>query len=326
MRTISLAIAALAAVAGVGLTAVSAANGPSQPAPIAKRWGAGYMPNYTVYDQDGRALKFYDDVIKDKIVVVDFIYTSCKDICPVVTARLAQAEDRLGDVLGKSTFFVSISIEPEVDTPAKLKEYASAFSTGPGWLFLTGKPEEIAEIRFKLGERSKRPADHRNEIWLGNDGTGEWARDSVFNDIDVLAMTIRNMDPAFRSKVLASQALGSPHSSTESGEIAGQALFIKLCGSCHTIGNGKRVGPDLAGVTIRRERSWLERYITKPQQLRDQKDEAALELRQRFPTVRMPNLSLSDTDTQDVLSYIEAKTAQMAVHASAGGGHEHHQH
>jgi len=71
-------------------------------------WGKEYVPNVPVITQDGKTLNFYDDVIKDKIVVLSFIYTSCKDICPLATARLGEAQDRLDDRLGRDIFFYSI--------------------------------------------------------------------------------------------------------------------------------------------------------------------------------------------------------------------------
>jgi protein SCO1 len=129
------------------------------------RWGKGYLPNNPVVTQEGKYLSFYDDALKGKIVVLSFIYTTCRDICPVVTARLSQLEEKLGDVVGRDIFFVSVSIDPENDTPEKLKEYANAFSAGPSWLFLTGKPADMEVIRYKLGERN--PALQRRHRRLG---------------------------------------------------------------------------------------------------------------------------------------------------------------
>src|SRR3954470_2347714 len=162
------------------------------------RWKEGYIPNVPVVTQDGRTLLFYDDVLKGKITIISFIYTSCRDICPVVTARLSQLEDKLGDSAGRDYFFVSISIDPVNDTPDKLKDYSKAFGIGPGWLFLTGKTEDINLIRHRLGERSRALTEHRNEVLLFNGTTGEWERNSAFGDITVLAAAVRSMDPGQR--------------------------------------------------------------------------------------------------------------------------------
>jgi cytochrome oxidase Cu insertion factor (SCO1/SenC/PrrC family) len=182
-----------------GTTAQTASQRPSN------RWGANYFPNVPVIDQNGRTLNFYDDVIKGKIVVISFIYTSCQDICPLTTARMAQLADKLGeDVMGRDLFFISMSVDPENDTPERMKAFADAFDVGPGWLFLTGKEADIRAINYKLGDRSDRNlSDHRNEIVLGNDAGGYWQRASVFGDLDSLVISIRQMNPVWLNEVHA---------------------------------------------------------------------------------------------------------------------------
>src|SRR6476469_8995931 len=115
------------------------------------RWGSNYFPNVTLTTQDGKKVQFYDDLIKGKIVAINLIYTTCKFACPLETARLAQVYRLIGDRMGRDVFFYSISIDPDTDTPAVLKEYAEKFHAGPGWLFLTGKKSDIDVISRKLG-------------------------------------------------------------------------------------------------------------------------------------------------------------------------------
>src|SRR5262245_49149564 len=110
------------ALAGVALTAAVTVADTAQAQD--RRWGEGYFPNLPVVTQDGRTLRFYDDVIKGKIVVIDFIYTSCPDICGLTTARLSQAEEKLRVMVGRDLFFVSLTVDPEHDTPDKLKAFA----------------------------------------------------------------------------------------------------------------------------------------------------------------------------------------------------------
>jgi cytochrome oxidase Cu insertion factor (SCO1/SenC/PrrC family) len=119
------------------------------------RRGPDFLPNLPVVDQDGRQLRFYDDLIKNKIVVIMFIYTSCTDICPITTARMTQIEDKLAGVLGRDIFIVSLTVDPVNDTPERLKAYSKAFGTGPGWSFVTGRPEDIRAINYRLGERTR---------------------------------------------------------------------------------------------------------------------------------------------------------------------------
>jgi len=186
MRRKRLATITLLAALAVSIPATLAAQG--------RRWGDGYIPNLPVITQHGETLRFYDDVIKGRIVVINFIYTTCPDICGLTTARLTQAEDKLGDVVGRDIFFVSLTVDPENDTPEKLKEYADAFHIGPGWLFLTGKPGDIRAINDRLGQRSPDLREHRQEIVLGNDAMGVWARNSVMVDLDRFVMDVRGMD------------------------------------------------------------------------------------------------------------------------------------
>jgi len=319
-------LAAIALLAAASVVAPSSLNAQSQ------RRGADYFPNLPVVTQDGKTLKFYDDVIKDKIVLISFIYTNCPDICPLTTARIAQVEDELGEMVGRDIFFISMTVDPERDTPERLKEFATAFDAGPGWLFLTGKPEDIRAINYKLGDRSRKLSEHRNEIVLGNDTTGEWARDTVFGDLTRLVRTIRDMDPKWRDQDHTS----GDHVVTDAllplGQQPGQTMFKKLCAPCHTIGVGDRVGPDLRGATERRQQTWLTRFIRTPDKVRAEKDPIALTLASKFPGVRMPNLGLSEIDAADLITYIEAQTARLAdgtqdaAADNARASRQHHQH
>jgi cytochrome oxidase Cu insertion factor (SCO1/SenC/PrrC family) len=114
-------------------------------------WGGDYFPNTLLTDQDGRQVHFFDDLIKDKVVVINFIFTSCSDSCPLETARLRQVQKLLGDRVGQDIFFYSISIDPLSDTPEVLKAYSQRFKVGPGWKFLTGEIEDVTDLRKKLG-------------------------------------------------------------------------------------------------------------------------------------------------------------------------------
>jgi cytochrome oxidase Cu insertion factor (SCO1/SenC/PrrC family) len=105
MRRMLFAIACSAAVLSHGSTAQ------------ARPWGANYIPNLGVTTQNGEALRFYDDLIKGKIVIISFIYTSCTDLCPLTTARMAQLEEKLGDAVGRDVFMLSMTVDPEMDTP-----------------------------------------------------------------------------------------------------------------------------------------------------------------------------------------------------------------
>ena len=295
------------------------APAPLQAAPAHSPWNADYFPNSTVTSQDGKTFKFYDDLIKDKTIVVNFIFTGCTQLCPLTTARLALVQEKLGDAVGRDIFFYSISMDPEHDTPEALKKFADGFKVKPGWLFLTGKPDELKLIRDKLGERSRDKSEHQAVIIMANEKTGEWKKDSVMSELDHIVETIRNLDPVWRAKP---QLMNGP--GTVSGNevlpfknVTGQALFARGCSTCHTVGRGDRVGPDLAGVTSRRSREWLSRFIMHPDKVREAGDPIALELFEKYNRVIMPSLGLSEADASDVMSYIEGETAKVKTAATA---------
>lgn len=309
-------LAALAALAAMLPSAAAAQS----------RRGPEFLPNLAVVNQDGKPLKFYDDLIKDKVVVVMFIYTSCIDICPLTTARMTQIEDKLGNAVGRDIFIISMTVDPEHDTPEKLKAYSQAFGTGPGWTFVTGRPEDIRAINAKLGERSRVLSEHRNEIVLGNDATGEWQRDNVMGDIDRVTLTIREMDPKWRDQVRPAGRTNAMNTGMAMSNQPGQAMFKKACAACHTIGVGDRVGPDLRGVTERRDHAWLARYMIDPVGMRAKRDPVALELAATYSIVRMPNLGLSGNDASDLISYLSQENAKLADAPAPPAAQQHHRH
>lgn len=134
----------------------------------------GSLP--ALVDQDGHPVQIYADLMKGKVVVIDAIFTTCQGACPVMSRNFAKIQDWLGDRLGKDALLISISVDPGTDTPAKLKEYASHFNARPGWYFLTGKPDDVAQVLKKLGQYTEKPDDHLNLFLVGNDATGLWKK------------------------------------------------------------------------------------------------------------------------------------------------------
>lgn len=282
-------------------------------------WNSDYFPNSIVISQDGKTYKFYEDLIKDKTIVVNFIFTGCTQLCPLTTARLAQVQELLGDAAGRDIFFYSISLDPENDTPAALKKFAESFKAGPGWLFLTGKSDEMKLIRDRLGERSRDRTEHQAVLIMANDKTGEWKKDSVMSEIDHIAETIHNLDPAYRARPHITSGAGtlSGNEVLPFKNVMGQALFIRGCATCHTVGKGDRIGPDLASVTTRRTREWLTGFIKHPDKVRESGDPIALDLFEKYNRVIMPSLGLSDADVSDVLSFIDGETAKSKTATTA---------
>ena len=268
-------------------------------------WGADYFPNVPLITQDGTTVHLYDDLLKGKKVAINLIYTSCKDECPLETARLVQVQQLLGDRVGKDLFFYSISIDPQRDTPAVLKAYAEKFHVGPGWLFLTGKEDDIKLVAKKLGLSRRRDAltrdGHSASLMIGDESGGQWMRNSAVDNPQFLAATIGNFFGWTSRHPVKSYAEVASSRMPDKREY----LFESRCGACHTIGNGDRVGPDLAGVTARRDRAWLSRYLAEPDRVRAEGDPIATALFAKYKNVPMPNLRLSGIEIAALLSYLE---------------------
>src|SRR6266446_10923722 len=177
----------------IGLTLVTTAAAllHAAPAIAAGLGGPGYFPDVPLTTQDGNVVHFYRDLLKGKSVLINLIYTHCSASCPLETAKLSQVQRLLGDRVGKDIFFYSISIDPMHDTPEVLKAYAQRFHVGPGWLFLTGKDEDIQLVSKKLGLTSLIDAwnrdGHQPALMVGNQATGEWMRSSAVENPKFLA-------------------------------------------------------------------------------------------------------------------------------------------
>lgn len=141
---------------------------------------AGYYPNVSLMTHEGRTVRFYDDVLRGKYVALTFMYTTCTKMCPFVTANVVRVQQLLGDRVGRDVFFYSISVQPEKDTPERLRRYARAYGVGPGWVFMTGKRADIDLIRRRLGAVDPdpvvdaRPSRHIGLVRYGHEAFGRW--------------------------------------------------------------------------------------------------------------------------------------------------------
>ncbi|MCE9521363.1 MAG: SCO family protein [Alphaproteobacteria bacterium] len=304
-----------ALVAGAIFGAVAAEAGQS--------WHDGYFPNVVLTDQDGKKVKFYDDVIKGKVVVLSFIYTKCKDVCPVDTAQLRQVHELLGDRVGRDVFFYSISIDPKNDTPAVLKRYMHMFDIGPGWRFLTGNKEDIVTLQRKLGLiGADVPVlkEHNTSVMLGNEATGQWIKRSPYDHPKILANLLTD---SLGKYVGGSNKSLQPFSVAAEikGQTRGDILFRTRCTACHTIGGGDKLGPDLKGVVAARPRDWLTRWLKEPDKMIAEKDPVALALKARYRNLPMPNLGLNDIDAAALIEYLEKEDgAQKSASEARCGG------
>jgi protein SCO1 len=281
------------------------------PAPDSHATEPGRFPNIELTTQDGRKVHFYDDLIKGRIVAVDFIYTTCGYACPLETARMVQVQQKLGDRVGKDIFFYSISIDPEHDTPKILKDYMKKFHVGPGWTFLTGSKQQIDLLQKRLGVYTdpRINADgHLPHLLIGNDETNQWMRANALDNPSFQARMIGEFLDNFKHSNLAEKPKNAGDGNPLANFDRGQYLFGRDCIACHTIGHGDKIGPDLAGITKVRDHQWLVRMIQYPEQLLDGKDPIATALLKKYNGVRMPHVWLNDTEVQFVIDFMERQT------------------
>ena len=280
----------------------------------ASPWGANYFPNVPLTTQEGKIVHFFDDLIKDKVVVINFIYTHCADSCPLETAQLLRVQKILGDRLGKDVFFYSITIDPEHDTPEVLKEYKERFKAH--WTFLTGKESDIIQLRKKLGlyieEIQDGSNNHNVSMIIGNQTTGRWMKRSPFENPHVLADQIGNWLTGWKKapKKAANYASAPKLRSIPRGE----QIYRTRCVSCHSLtGNevADALGPDLLGVTQKREMQWLLDWLKAPDQMLKKKDPIAMALYKKYNNLAMPNMRLNKEEALTLLDYIKNETQRL---------------
>jgi protein SCO1 len=151
---------------------------------------AAYFPNHTLVTQDDRPVHFYDDLVKGKVVLINFMFTQCKGVCSPMTANLAKVQSYLGPRVGREVSMLSISVDPSNDTPAVLKAYAERHKAGPGWTFLTGKKENVDWVLYKLGGYVDEPGQHTSVLIIGNEVTGEWVKVHAMSSPSEIAATV----------------------------------------------------------------------------------------------------------------------------------------
>lgn len=317
------AVLALATLTGLGGARAAETTPPARPHEHADDiWGADYFPNTPLTTFDGREVRFFDDLVRGKVVGINFIYTNCPDACPMETARLLEVQRLLGDRLGKDVFLYSISIDPDNDTPETLTAYMEKWGVGPGWTFLTGKSADILELRKRLGVYSDnegeagKKRDHNLSMVIGNQTTGRWMKRSPYENPYVLVTQLGSWLHNWKQPPVAGQDYAN---APEIRKVSnGEDVFRTRCAACHTVGLGdimepeaRRVGPDLYNITKLRPRAWLERWIAEPDAVLAEKDPLATALMQRYMGVQMPNLRLTHVDVQDVLQYLEDATTRL---------------
>lgn len=132
------------------------------------------VPDVTLLDQEGREVRFYTDLVKGKVVIINFIFTSCKVVCPPLGANFAKLQNTAADRVGKDIHLISVSTDPENDTPARLRAWGDKFGAKPGWTLVTGEKAEIDKLLLALSGDVARGEEHSAVVLIGSDPRGEW--------------------------------------------------------------------------------------------------------------------------------------------------------
>jgi protein SCO1/2 len=135
-----------------------------------------YFTDVELINQNGEKMKFYSDLLRGKVVIINSFFATCQASCLPLTRNLEKVQQALGDRLGKDVYILSISVDPEVDTPPNLKEYARRLNAGPGWYFLTGTKENVDFALKKIGHFVPDKQNHLNLFIIGNERTGLWKK------------------------------------------------------------------------------------------------------------------------------------------------------
>ncbi len=165
--------------------------------------GVDWFTNVPVLTQDGRTLRFYDDVMKGHILLINFFFTDCDNLCAIATDNLVRVQELLGDRVGKDIRMVSISLQPEHDTPEAMAEYARKHGVGPGWYFLTGKKNDIELLRHRLGfvdispEVDADPEQHLGTVRIANEPMHRWAMSPALLSPQALVRAVYRVMPKF---------------------------------------------------------------------------------------------------------------------------------
>jgi len=164
--------------------------------------GPQYFPNPVLITHEGKALKFYDDMVKNKLVVINMMYTQCDGRCPTTIMNMKEVHKALGGRVGQDIFMYSITLQPEFDTQSVLKNYAMEHGIEPGWQFLTGKRADIEAIRYKLGFYDLDPmvdadrSQHTGMVRIGNDAYQRWFMAAAAGDAESIVQVISHVDRA----------------------------------------------------------------------------------------------------------------------------------
>jgi len=157
------------------------------------------LPNVPLVTHEGQAVTFYDDLIRGKVVAINMMYAECEGICPLATSNLVRVQELLGERVGRDVFLYSLTLQPELDTPQRLQEYAGMHGVKPGWFFLTGSRADLERLRYHLGFFDPNPvvdgdkATHTGMLRIGHDGYDRWTSAATLALPEQIVATINHV-------------------------------------------------------------------------------------------------------------------------------------
>ena len=171
-------------------------------AQVTHQFSESWFTSVTLQTHDGRSVRFYDDLLKGKGAIINFMFTRCDGVCPGMTQNLAYVQELLGERVGRDIFMYSITIDPEHDSPEMLARYAAPFDIRPGWLFLTGAKKDVELLRARLGfvdsdpREDADPDEHTGTVRIGNEPLHRWVMAPGLANPQAIVRTVLRVLPA----------------------------------------------------------------------------------------------------------------------------------
>jgi protein SCO1/2 len=158
------------------------------------------LPNVRLKTHLGTTVRFYDDLVRDKLVMINMMYAGCSNSCPPMTQNLVRVQQMLRDRIGRDIFMYSLTLRPEQDQPEDLAHFARLHGVQPGWLFLTGVPREVEALRYALGfydpdpKVDKQEGRHVGMVRIGNDTFRRWGMAPALADPRMIVAAVNHLD------------------------------------------------------------------------------------------------------------------------------------
>lgn len=200
----------------------------SVPAGASRLRPHGRVPDVPLLTHEGKPVRFYSDLVKNRLVLVSMMYAQCNDRCPPMTQTLRRVQDALGDRMGRDVFMVSITLLPEFDRPPDLRAYMDQHRVGPGWTFLTGTKADVEQVRLGMGFFDPDPrvdadlGQHIGMVRIGNDALNRWCMASLLQEPALVLEAMTAVDPVSRARGRAAPGLAQTQASAAI-ELSGSA-------------------------------------------------------------------------------------------------------